>query len=108
MWLVVRRIHEDCCERSVLRLVSRPTQPPGRVGDDDARARPEEARGPQVALDELADAPAVLDEDGQPRAARQRLDARGAAAGVEIEERLVAQLRLQDREQALLDPVAQR
>ena len=62
----------------------------------------------QVRLDDPDGAGVALDEGGVGGAPRERLDAGRAAPREQVQEPWPRQVRLEDREQGLLDPVAER
>ena len=86
----------------------RAAQPAERLGPRRSARRPAEVGPREVRGDDRGRARVALDEGRVRRATRQRLDPGRAATREEVEERGAAEVRLEDREQRLLDPVAQR
>ena len=85
-----------------------PAQPGEGLGAHDPRALTGQAGLAEVGRDDRGGALVPLDEGRVRRAARQRLDPGRAAAGEQVEDARAAQVRLEDREQGLLDAVAER
>ena len=103
--LGVRRVDEHEVERARRGRLAEPAD--DVPADDRAPVRPDAVARRFASIDG-GGALVLLDERRRRGAARQRLDPGGAAAGEQVEERGAGELRLEDREQRLLDPVAQR